>query len=75
MIKILGIREKVYEHITENYDSVLAYVNDSGRIVEFCEYSYLRTYDDHIEVEVTYADGTHEVISISNIDFYRIEIE
>ena len=75
MIKVIGLREAVYEHIIETYDSVIACDNYAGHIVEFCDHSYLRTYDYHIEVEVTYADGNHELISISNIDFYRIEIE
>ena len=75
MIKIIGLRKPVYEHITDTYDNVLAYVNEAGNIIEFCEFSYLRTYDDHVEVEVSDIDGLHVLIPISNIDFYRIEIE
>lgn len=75
MIRIIGIREEIFKHIPEIYDAVLSYVNDKGNIIEFCEYSYLRTYDDHIEVEVYDDGGLRAYVTISNIDFYRIEIE
>lgn len=75
MIRIIGIREEVFKTLSEMYDAVLSYVNDNGNIIEFCEYSYLTTYDDHVEVKVYDADGMRAFITISNIDFYRIEIE
>lgn len=75
MIRMLGIREPVYKNFTDNYDQVIGYANSSGRIIEFCEYSYLRTYNDHVEIEIADISGNHVLMSISNIDFYRIEID
>ena len=75
MIRIIGIREEVFKHITDIHGDVLSYVNDNGNILEFCEFNYLTTYEDHVEVKVYDEYGIRAMITIPNIDFYRIEIE
>ena len=72
MIRIIGLSERVLDNIPEE---ILSYVNKNAGIVEFCEWYYLNTYSDHVEVIVEDEGGNKEVVTFLYADFYRIELE
>ena len=52
MVRIIGLREDSYKHITETYEGAICYQNDNMNCIEFCEYCYVNMLGDHIEITI-----------------------
>lgn len=75
MIRVIGLSDKMYDHITKVYDNVIAYENSDCNCIEFCEFSYISTFDDHIEIRIADFEDNMVSICFALNDFWRIEIE
>lgn len=72
MIRVVGLNKNVLELIPDN---VLSYVDEDSGIVEFCEFHYIHTFQDHVEIYIEDAEGNKMAITFLYTDFYRIELE
>lgn len=75
MVRIIGLREDSYNHITEVNPDAIAYQNDNMNCIEFCEFCYVNMQGDHVEIKVTNPFDYDISICIGYADFWRIEIE
>ena len=75
MIRVIGLNDTIFKNISENYQGLVAYENDTSNIIEFCEYSDITTCGDHIEISVTDGVSGEEKFTFALCDFWRIEIE
>ena len=72
MIRVIGLNKNVLKFIPDN---LLSYVNEDSGIVEFCEFHYLHTFHNYVEIVIEDAEGNKSAITFLYADFYRIELE
>ena len=72
MIRIIGLNKNVLKLIPDN---VLDYVDEDSGIIEFCEFHYIHTFPDHVEIDIEDAEGNKMLVTFLYADFYRIELE
>lgn len=75
MVRIIGLREDSYKHITETYSGAISYENDNLNCIEFCDFCFVNMLSDHIEIKVIDCEDYEIIICIGYADFWRIEIE
>lgn len=75
MVRIIGLREDSYKHITETYPDTIDYQNDNMNCIEFCEFCFVNMLGDHVEIEIVDQYDNSISICIGYADFWRIEIE
>lgn len=70
MIRIIGLRNEVFEYILHYNSHICRNYNENSHIIELIPSVNIAIYDDHIELSCS-----DNFVNIMRCDFYRIEIE